>query len=47
MYRPGEGWFADLSPASEPLETTVTVVDPASLDERLFLPFILRDEAQW
>ncbi len=41
LYRPGAGWFADLSSASEPLEVPVTVVN---LSHRLFLPLLARGE---
>ena len=42
LYRPGAGWFGELSPASQPLEMTVTVMDSANLTQRLFLPLIVR-----
>lgn len=42
LYRPGAGWFAELSPASQPLEATARVVDASSLPQRLFLPLIIQ-----
>lgn len=42
LYRPGVGWFADLSAASEPLEVPVIVMNSAGLPYRLFLPLIIR-----
>ena len=44
LYRPGSGWFADLSAASEPLEVPVTVTNTAGLPYRLFLPLAIRGE---
>jgi hypothetical protein len=44
LYRPGSGWFADLSAASEPLEVPVTVKNTAGLPYRLFLPLAIRGE---
>ena len=44
LYRSEAGWFADLNPASEPLDVAVTVIDPASLPHRLFLPLIITEK---
>lgn len=44
LYRPGAGWFADLSSASRPLEMRVRLIDASNLTQRLFLPVIIRPE---
>ncbi len=45
LYRQGAGWFAELDPASQPLELSVSVVDATSLSQRLFLPLLMRGDA--
>ncbi len=42
LYRPGAGWFGELSPASRSLTMTVKVIDSASLTQRLFLPLVVQ-----
>ncbi|MEJ2560136.1 MAG: NBR1-Ig-like domain-containing protein, partial [Anaerolineae bacterium] len=44
LHRSSVGWFADLSPASEPLELPVSVMNTAGLPYRLFLPLAIRGE---
>jgi len=44
LYRQGAGWFAEFDPASQPLEVSVSVVDPASLSQRLLLPVLVRGD---